>query len=948
MIRLKTVYSDPNVKYQWFKDNTPIVGATGTYYYAIEAGSYSILVTINNCSAQSSKMLVTYDISGNMPAVDLKSQGNIDTICSGSNVLLYVANASSYSATATYVWYENNLEISRGAGMDTYLVDAAGIYSVLVFENNGCLSVSADTISIAMVSPLEMDGINSSESLPLSYGNTGTNLTAVNVRGSLTPYVYTWYKRTTNETTWTQIYSGTTNLLSTGNLAKPTWFKVVINSSKTSLSCNTVIDSILVGTNQVELSLDILSASLEICNSATDSIDIKVTNSGTTDATNVVIEFNNGGTLPSINSVTLPLVRMGADTTFKVSVIGNMGTTIQSGVLKSEIISCDQTELNINTVYSSWKNAGWNGNPTQADEDEISLTIYHQNLVLTNTKLADTICSGSVFNFTPETRATDLSLSNYIWKRAAANGINELTGAGSINDLLFNTKQDNTPLLVTYTYSSTTCPSIVLGTVTVLVIDSIQISGIISSETFPLQYNTSATLSVTGVSGGAAPYNYTWYKRNPNVNTWTFAGNGNPFNTGNLTEPTYVKVEITSAQGYPTCNMVSDSIFINVDQVELKLNILADTYNICNALADSLAINVSNSKPGDATNVVIEFRSEGTLPVIANVNLGTVRGDSDTTFKIGLPENLSSVPHKGLLKAEIISCDQQDANPATIYGSWKNNVWVGNPVQADEDMIDLAIYPNMQLISKLHDTICSGETFSYTPQSNLDLVKASWVRYAVPGINEEYSEIIGSISEVLTNSLDEPVTVIYTCTLQTEYCPSAVTADVAVVVSPKGKLTLTHTPANGDKVVLGTPVIITADLDGAPASKYTFTYSRDVKTQDFNEYKIYVFNENVANEVNVEAVNEYGCVSKGTETFKALYDVPNVITPNETTNTKLLEGYNIQVFNRWGSELYHGNSGWNGRYKGSLVASGTYLYVAHIEQPDGKILTIKRTVYVKY
>jgi gliding motility-associated-like protein len=75
--------------------------------------------------------------------------------------------------------------------------------------------------------------------------------------------------------------------------------------------------------------------------------------------------------------------------------------------------------------------------------------------------------------------------------------------------------------------------------------------------------------------------------------------------------------------------------------------------------------------------------------------------------------------------------------------------------------------------------------------------------------------------------------------------------------------------------------------------------------------------------------------------------MPNVITPKASMNKKLLEGYDIQVFNRLGSELYHGTDGWDGTYKGAYVAAGTYFYVLRYKQGD-KDMTLKHSVFVKY
>jgi hypothetical protein len=529
----------------------------------------------------------------------------------------------------------------------------------------------------------------------------------------------------------------------------------------------------------------------------------------------------------------------------------------------------------------------------------------------------------------------------------SAEGITELSGMDSINNLLYNTTSDHNPLLVTYNYYNSACPSIEIGKVQVLVIDSVQLGGITSSVTPPLDYNTGTTLSIN-VTGGASPYRYTWYKRKLNETAWTLSGSGHPFDTGNLTEPVWFKVDIISGEGFPICNLESDSIFINVDQVELKLEFLERTYSVCNTLADSIRIKISNSKPGDATNVLIEFKNEGTLPAIGNISLPVIKGISDTTIVIGLSENMSSAAQTGNIKSEIVSCDQNDSNPSTVYGSWKNSGWAGNPEQADEDMLNLTIYPNMRLVSKLKDTICSEDIFEYDPQSNLEATSISWVRQIIAGIKERYSAGEGKINEVLTNEFNYPVTVVYTITLETGYCPTQVTETLEVTVLPKGRLTLSHSPENGSKIILGTPVTITATLEGALAKEYIFMYANDVSRQTHNTYDIFLFNEGDVNEVTVKVENEYGCMSTGKETFTVLYSLPNMITPGEDKNNKLLVGYDIQVFNRWGSLLYRGKDGWDGRYKGSVVAAGTYLYLVNIPQPDGKVLTVKHSVYVKY
>jgi gliding motility-associated-like protein len=59
-----------------------------------------------------------------------------------------------------------------------------------------------------------------------------------------------------------------------------------------------------------------------------------------------------------------------------------------------------------------------------------------------------------------------------------------------------------------------------------------------------------------------------------------------------------------------------------------------------------------------------------------------------------------------------------------------------------------------------------------------------------------------------------------------------------------------------------------------------------------------------------------------------LGDMPNAFTPNDDgINDVFLQGEEITIYNRWGQLLYSGQDGWDGKYKGETVASGTYFYI---------------------
>ena len=86
------------------------------------------------------------------------------------------------------------------------------------------------------------------------------------------------------------------------------------------------------------------------------------------------------------------------------------------------------------------------------------------------------------------------------------------------------------------------------------------------------------------------------------------------------------------------------------------------------------------------------------------------------------------------------------------------------------------------------DPICAGETFSYTPSSNVTSgVNYSWTRPAIAG--NPAASGTGSINEVLINNTGSNVGITYTYTLSSNDCSNPVTYDVPIVVVPAPDVT---------------------------------------------------------------------------------------------------------------------------------------------------------------
>lgn len=167
------------LSYQWYKDGSPISGATNSSYTATVAGSYMVAVTnSNNCTASSSAVSVTVN---SLPSVTISASGST-TFCSGSSVNLNAPTGTGFS----YIWMLNGSAIS-GATSATYTAGAAGDYSVMVTDGNGCSATSsATTVTVNALPNTSVNVIGSATRCQ----NDSVQMTANKVSGN----TYQWRK----------------------------------------------------------------------------------------------------------------------------------------------------------------------------------------------------------------------------------------------------------------------------------------------------------------------------------------------------------------------------------------------------------------------------------------------------------------------------------------------------------------------------------------------------------------------------------------------------------------------------------------------------------------------------------------------------------------------------------------------------------------------------------
>ncbi len=125
--------SGNNYSYQWKKNGVNIAGANGQSYQANQVGAYSVVVTNNICSAESSiKNVTIYPQPSNTASLL-----GADTICFNDSVQIQAVIANGY----LYQWSDNGSPIA-GATHSSVWARAAGTYTAAVTSNYGCTATT--------------------------------------------------------------------------------------------------------------------------------------------------------------------------------------------------------------------------------------------------------------------------------------------------------------------------------------------------------------------------------------------------------------------------------------------------------------------------------------------------------------------------------------------------------------------------------------------------------------------------------------------------------------------------------------------------------------------------------------------------------------------------------------------------------------------------------------
>ncbi|HEV8369321.1 MAG TPA: Ig-like domain repeat protein [Pyrinomonadaceae bacterium] len=125
---------------QWYRNGSPIAGATNQGFVATVSGNYTTIVTTGGCSSTPSA--ATTVTVNPVPATPTITAGGVTTFCEGGSVTLTSSSASGNQ------WYRNGSPIA-GAINQQYVATVSGNYTTIV-TIGGCSSTpsAATTVTV--------------------------------------------------------------------------------------------------------------------------------------------------------------------------------------------------------------------------------------------------------------------------------------------------------------------------------------------------------------------------------------------------------------------------------------------------------------------------------------------------------------------------------------------------------------------------------------------------------------------------------------------------------------------------------------------------------------------------------------------------------------------------------------------------------------------------------
>lgn len=856
--------------------DTSITNFNGDSAYQLAAGTYGVRVTDSLSCTFDTTFTVTQPTAALLPAT-----ASAPVLCFSGSDGYAVVTVTGGTTPYTILWDSN----AANQTTDTAFGLTSRSYLVQVTDSLGC--VATDSVQVAQpAEPLVLLG----NSTPVSCFGGNDGMAAVVATGGTAPYTYLWDNAAGSQTT-----------PMVNNLAAGTYSVMVTDTNQ----CDTLLTIAVTEPNALEdsifVSSDYNGADIS-CFGLSDGMATVIPIGGTAPYT--ILWDNNAGnqTTDTASGLTQGLYTVTITDTNGCSTNDVIALTHPSevgiDVLLQRNISCNQGQdgriVVAGTGGTSPYRYVWATTPAVNDSTLANVGIGNYTVTVTDTNncaedttltlteplpltgtltTIDVTCNGGSDGSATSLPAGGTPPYSYLWDMGG--------GAFQIGQTALSLSAGSYPLTVTDSLGCVINDTAIIAEPTPVIL--------VTSEADTICRTTSATIGAQA-SGGTPPYGYTWSQ-------------GLPDDTVHVVTPDSTTSYLVLANDSNNCP--SNPALINV----FVRNFNQDTLSVSNA---------GNVCAGDSTTIRgIHNGSFGPFNYTWNSGqsgLGphAVAPTTDTTYVLTVSnicgefiEDSTRVEVYPLANVDLPALIAQGCAPLTVQF---------------EDTINTL--PNLTYLWEFGDGTSSIEPApTYTFQSTGDYVVSLTIRTEDGCVSDNKSSPANSL--------------------------------VRVLITPVADF-----EADPDETDLRTPTISFSNFSESGTS-YSWDFGDDSTSTLFEPQHTYL--DSGRYQVKLLVVSTAGCEDS---TIREIIidpyyfiEVPDAFTPdpdqendgrydpNALNNhifyphTRGVTNYEMLIFNRWGELIFESNDhsiGWNGYYRGRLVAQEVYVYKIRLQWENGQ------------
>lgn len=518
-------------------------GASTDTVSGLAAGTYSLIVNDSVGCAD------TASVNVSQPTVLNISLSNTPVLCNGASNGTISSSRTGGTSPFSYNW-------NTGATSTGIAQAAAGTYTVVVTDNNGCTATANTTVS--QPTPIAVTNISTTQTT-CAGGSNGS--LSVSVSGGTSPLNYLWS-------------NGSTSLSQTGLQAGAYTLSVTDGNACLNTTVVTIQE-----TDSIDLNLTVVNVT---CFGSQDGIIVSSPQDGTAPYNFV---WGNGSLTSSRVSLSggfYPLTVTDANGCFtseNIEITEATQPIVISNAVSTDVDcfgdSTGTASLNVSggiTPYTyTWSNGMTSGNPTNLTAGNYQITIedfngcigYDTVSISENTEIVisslvgtDVTCNGGNDGSTSITASGGVGTLNYSWSN------------GSMTNMAMNLESDTHAVSVTDALGCMVSDELFLDQP-----DSFMVQSVLTN----IACNGSSTGSIAlTVSGNTAPYSYTWSNGSTSATNSSIAAgsydvtitdvNGCSTNDSyTLTQPDSISITLDSTNGILCNGDATGAIFTSVN-----------------------------------------------------------------------------------------------------------------------------------------------------------------------------------------------------------------------------------------------------------------------------------------------------------------------------------------------------------------------------------------------